>query len=163
MKMPSLFRYFAVVGSALLGLLWIVNYFVDEPAPTRRAEAPKILVQHEPGASLIERWRDNEAAMKAFERTAPAPVVALNPQPATEPAQKVAPVSLTTAAATEVSPAKPAKAERPRKTQVVRERIKPPLPILAQEQADAAKQDQYYAQSRQYQPRPVFGPFGQTW
>lgn len=179
MRMPSLLRYFAVVGSTLFGLIWIVNYFADEPRPVQRAEAPKIVVQHDPAASLIERWRDDQTAMKAAERAVvpqtvtPPPAPAIEPTPAAaEPPQNVAPASLTTtAAAAEVQPAPPkrAKAERPRRTQVARERVKPPLPILAQEQADAARQDQYYyAQSRQayqqtYQPRPAFGLFGQTW
>ena len=37
MPMPSLFKYFLTVGAALLGVLFLVNYLVEQPAPAAAA------------------------------------------------------------------------------------------------------------------------------
>jgi hypothetical protein len=171
-----LLRYFAVVGSALLGLLLFANYLLEPPAePVKQAAAPKLIVQHDPQASLIERWRDDQAAMKAAERGAPTQAAAVQPvpapvtepaQPQAEPPQITAPASLTPSA-TEAElraarHAKHMKAERARKARLARARARQPL--VLSEQTNARRQDQYYyAQPRPAYaevPRPAFGPFG---
>jgi len=181
MPMPSLLRYFAVVGSALFGLLMFVNYLVqplDMPAPS--APAPKPVVQHDPQASVIERWRDEQAAIKSADKpqTIPTRVAAAAPEPApqaaplpaelltppaADPPRIVAPASLTTTP-TEVDAraaalkAEKVKAAKLRKARLARERA------LAQRQQEASRQqDQIYSQSRPayvQAERPAFAPFG---
>ncbi len=112
MPMPSLFKYFTVVGSALLGLLLGINYVLDPGGPARPdvSAPPKIVVQHDPRASWMERWRNEQAALKAAEqaRTAPAAAepVTIAAKGTQELAQAVAPVAASTAPAAEpVAPA----------------------------------------------------------
>jgi hypothetical protein len=72
MPMPSLFKYFAFVGVALLALITLANFLLD---PSNGATAvatttkPAIVVQHDPRASKIERWRNEQAALKAAAQT----------------------------------------------------------------------------------------------
>jgi hypothetical protein len=119
--MPSLFKYFALVGSLLLGLLFLVNHLAGPQATDGRqaaAPAPKVAVQHDPRASAVERWRNELAAMRGAEqaqsadnastvvKSAPEPAkptsTALKtpePKPTAQPVQTVAaPVQPTTAA-----------------------------------------------------------------
>jgi len=73
MPMPSLFKYFAFVGAALFGLLSLANFLLDpSTGATPVATAPAkqtVAVQHDPRASKIERWRDDQAALKAAHQT----------------------------------------------------------------------------------------------
>ena len=135
--MPSLIRYFVFVGGALTGGLLLVNHmFAPPPAPEKAARA-KIVVEHDPHASLIERWRNEQAAMKAAERGEPAPVFYVPPQEPVTPVsessptqpepQNVAPVALKTAPAEpdadEVrKAAERARAARAHKARIARER-----------------------------------------
>lgn len=160
--MPSLFKYFICVGSILLGLLLGVNYMVAPPlVESRQAQAAApIVVQHEPGASKIERWRDDQAALKAAQEGKPNPFAAEKPQP-----MAVAPASLATSQAAaepapiaKPEPAQPAKvkaAHAPKKP-IVRDRARPT-------EIASRRQDQLYYSQRftAYAPRPVFGPFGE--
>ena len=167
--MPSLFKYFALVGALLLGLLVLTNFVLEPDGPPRSAEkAPpkvKVVVKHDPGASRVERLRVEEAAQKAADRgETPAGLMAAVARPA-EPVTAVAaqtqaePVPAL-AAATAATPAedaaaraerlaqKKAKAQRERKQRLARAR--------ALEQAALRQQDQVYG----YAPRPTYGPFG---
>ena len=180
--MPSLFRYFVVVGSALLGLLLLVNHMAG-PAPTPAAvtaAAAKPIVEHDPRASLIERWRDEQAARRAAERGEPAPQVAAAPSPVSaestpipvpppvepardEPPQVVAPAALHTPANDvapniEASKVEKFKAVQARKARIARERAR----AKRQEEAASRQQDQFfYSQPRPaYAQGPTFNPFG---
>jgi hypothetical protein len=103
MPMPSLFKYFAFVGAALLGLLSLTNFLLD---PSTGASAisqqvpakPTVTVRHDPRASRIERWRNEQAALKASEPTA----TTAKPAPQTVQPQ---PVSATASAAAKPAPA----------------------------------------------------------
>jgi type IV secretory pathway VirB10-like protein len=68
MPMPSLFKYFAFVGAALLGLITLANFLLDPATVATTAATPAkpvIVVQHDPRASKVERWRNEQAALKA--------------------------------------------------------------------------------------------------
>jgi len=175
--MPSLFKYFAFVGAILLGLLVLANSVLEPDGPRRSVEkAPpkmKVIVKHDPGASLVERLRVEEAAQKAADRgetraapvtgadqvaavtQSPERVTALAAQTLGEAAQASEPVAATTATPPEDAAAraerlarKKTKAERARKQRLARAR--------ALEQATRRQQDQLYG----YAPRPTYGPFG---
>ena len=72
MPMPSLFKYFAFVGTALLAMITLANFLLD---PSTGAHAvvsqAKVTpaVQHDPRASKVERWRNEQAALKAAAQT----------------------------------------------------------------------------------------------
>jgi hypothetical protein len=116
MPMPSLLKYFAFVGAALFAALSLVNFLLDpSTGATPVASVPAkrtIVVQHDPRASKIERWRDEQAALKAAEQTqttagtsaAAKPTVALVTKPAPEPARP-APAPIVQAAAPAPQPA----------------------------------------------------------
>lgn len=172
MPMPSLFRYFAVVGSALLGLLLFVNYMAGPaPAPAAVAVTPKIVVQHDSRASLIERWRDEEAARRAAERGEPAVAAVSAPVPVSEPLptqpeppQVTAPAALNTAPAEPVPSAETAKAEQAkavqaRKARIARERAR----AKRQEEAASRQQDQFFYGQPQPAYAPPFAPLARTW
>lgn len=172
--MPSLFRYFVVVGSVLLGLLWLVDYLVA-PATTPAVAAaapPKITVRHDARASIIERWRTEQAARKAAERGEP--VIAAAPEPAVsepsptqpEPPQMVAPVSLQTAPAPEPDAAAVRKAEQIQAAQARKARIARERALARRQQDEARQQNEIFfgAQRRAFADAPVFAPFGgRTW
>lgn len=105
MPMPSLFKYFAVVGSALLGLLLGINYLLDPGGPPRPevSAPPKIVVQHDPRASWMERWRNEQAALKAAEqaRIAPAEPVTIAAKGTQEALQAAAPLAASSPPAAE--------------------------------------------------------------
>jgi hypothetical protein len=69
MQMPSLVKYFAFVGAALLGLISLANFLLEPStgaSMVQTAAKPAApVVQHVPGASKIERWRNEQAALKA--------------------------------------------------------------------------------------------------
>ena len=69
MQMPSLVKYFAYMGAALLGLISLVNFLLEPSTGATMVQAAAKpaapVVQHAPGASRIERWRNEQAALKA--------------------------------------------------------------------------------------------------
>src|SRR3954470_7193608 len=71
MPMPSLFKYFAFVGGCLLALLTLTSFLLDPSTVATNVAAPKpaISVQYDPRASKMERWRTEQAALKAAEQT----------------------------------------------------------------------------------------------
>ena len=109
--MPSLFKYFTIVGGGLLGLLIALDTVMQPggPGPSFvNVAAPKVvLVKHDPQASRVERLRAEEAALKATVKTeltpaterapiplAPPPIVTqVSEQPAAE--QMISPTVLT--------------------------------------------------------------------
>ena len=69
MPMPSLLKYFAFVGGALFAILTFINYVLDpSTGATQVAAQPKrtLTVQHDPGASKIERWRELNQILKTY-------------------------------------------------------------------------------------------------
>jgi hypothetical protein len=183
--MPSLFKYFAVVGGILFAGLIGLNALLEPggPGPKLVRDTTKVVVRVDPHASKVERLRAEEAALKAAEKANPAaqPVIVTEPlrlpppdplpvvqaaaqpvpQTAAQPAQVSAPVALTNAptedeAATAVRAAQEKiAAEKARKKRLARERAR----TRAMQEASAAsrQQDQIYYG---YAPRPVYGPFG---
>jgi hypothetical protein len=170
--MPSLFKYFTIVGAVLLGLLMLANSVLDpgRPKPSVVAAAPQVIVKHDPRASLVERLRTEEAAREAAAKGKPLaspvsfgePVVPATQraEPGTpaqaEPVQVSAPAAVTTATPTEDADARSMrlaarkKAERVRKQRLARERAR------AVQQAASQQQNQpYYG----YAPQPTYGPF----
>jgi len=72
MPMPSLFKYFAFVGASLLALISLANFLLDpSTGATAVATQTKTIpaIQHDPRASKIERWRNEQAALKAAAQT----------------------------------------------------------------------------------------------
>jgi hypothetical protein len=66
--MPSLFRYFTIVGGVLVVGLIGLNAVLEPggPGPSMVKPQPKAQpVRYDPGASLVERLRAEEAARKA--------------------------------------------------------------------------------------------------
>jgi hypothetical protein len=105
--MPSLFKYFAFVGAALFAVLSLANFLLDPSTGATQVVATPakrtLVVQHDPRASKVERWRDEQAALKA-EQT----------QPATQTQQTQTSVSASLAAKSTVVPAaRPAPAPAP--------------------------------------------------
>lgn len=174
--MPSLFKYFAVVGGILFAGLIGLNALLEPggPGPKLVRDTTKVVVRVDPHASKVERLRAEEAALKAAEKANPAahPVIVTEPlrlpppdplpvtQAAAQPAQVSVPVALTNAptedeAATAVRAAQEKiAAEKARKKRLARERAR----TRALEEASASRhQDQIYYG---YAPRPAYGPFG---
>jgi len=179
--MPSLFKYFAVVGGILFAGLIGLNALLEPggPGPKLVKDTTKVVVQIDPHASKVERLRAQEAALKAAEKANPEaqPVVVTEPlrlpppdplpvtQAAAQPAQVSVPVALTNtptedeaAVAVRAAQEKIA-AEKARKKRLARERAR----TRALEEASASRQqDQIYYGYHGYAPRPVYGPFGQA-
>jgi hypothetical protein len=119
MPMPSLFKYFAFVGAALLGLLSLVNFLLDPStgatAVSRSTPAkPAVVVEHDPRASKIERWRNEQAALRSAvvtetAQTAPATTAAAKAtvQPVAAPATEPAKPAEQARAAVDAAPAAP--------------------------------------------------------
>jgi hypothetical protein len=162
--MPSLFKYFTIVGAVLLGLLMLANSVLepDGPKPRVVTVTPKVNVKHDPGASLVERLRNEEQAREAAKRQPLASSVSFEEQvisatqrdepgaPArADPVQVSALAAVTTAASSEDANARSARLARKKG---VRERQQ----RLARERARAVQQVQtYYG----YAPQPTYGPF----
>jgi len=96
--MPSLLKYFTIVGGILFAGLIGMNAVMEPggPGPRLVNNAPKVVVQIDPQASKVERLRAEEAALKAAERANPAahPIVVteplrIPPEPVTEPGLKL--------------------------------------------------------------------------
>jgi hypothetical protein len=112
--MPSLFKYFAFVGAALFGLLSLANFLLDpSTGATTVASAPAkpVAVQHDPRASKIERWRDEQAALKAAEQTRTSESAPLATRSTPEPYRPVPASTAGTAAPQPTAPAKAAESE----------------------------------------------------
>ena len=178
--MPSLLKYFTIVGGVLVLALISINAVLEPggPGPRLVKEQPKtVAIRHDPRASLVERLRAEEAAREAAAKgeTQPQPVTvaapaAPAPQPviqAAAPAQPdtIAKPDVTAPAALTVAPSEDEaaqavrqtreqmKAEKARKKRIARAKAK------ALEEASASRQqDQIYYG---YAPRPTYGPFGQ--
>jgi hypothetical protein len=61
-------KYFAFVGAALLAVLSLANFLLEPSTGASVVQAavkPAPVVRHEAGASKIERWRNEQAALKA--------------------------------------------------------------------------------------------------
>ncbi len=67
--MPSLFKYFTIVGGGLLAMLIAISAVTESggPGPSLvNAAAPKAAaIKHDPQASRVERLRAEEAALRA--------------------------------------------------------------------------------------------------
>jgi len=117
MPMPSLFKYFAFVGATLLGVLSLVNFLLDpSTGATQVAAVPakrQIVVQHDPRASKIERWRDDQAALKAAEQSPTSQTAAAVAKSAPEPQQASAVVLQAPAAKPVQAAAQPAQPTQP--------------------------------------------------
>jgi hypothetical protein len=102
MPMPSLFKYFLTVGGALLGVLFLTNYLLEQPAPaTAQNVAPtrSVAVKTDPQASRIERWRAEQVAAEAARKEEAARLAAQPAEPETTAAKPVK-ATATPAAAT---------------------------------------------------------------
>ena len=163
--MPSLFKYFAIVGAVLLGLLMLANSVLEPAGPKPRVVTvtPKVNVKHDPRASLVERLRNEQQAREAAAKGQPlaSPVSFEEPVvPATQrdepetparadPVQVSAPATVTTAPRTEGANARSVRLVRQK---AVRERQQ----RLARARARELQRDQgYYG----YAPQPTYGPF----
>jgi len=88
--MPSLFKYFLTVGGVLIGLLFLTNYLLEQPAPAsaENAGAPKaaVAVKTDPQASRVERWRAEQAAAEVLRKEEAARVASQPAEPEAKPA-----------------------------------------------------------------------------
>jgi hypothetical protein len=114
MPMPSLFKYFAFVGASLLALISLANFLLDpSTGATAVATQTKTIpaIQHDPRASKIERWRNEQAALKAAEQTQTATNASLvtkselAPPPAPQAAAVIEPVQPARAEPAQAQPA----------------------------------------------------------
>src|SRR5947199_4685329 len=71
--MPSLLKYFTVVGGILFAGLIGMNALMEQggPGPRLVKDMPKVVVQVDPHASKVERLRAQEAALQAAEKANP--------------------------------------------------------------------------------------------
>jgi hypothetical protein len=189
--MPSLLKYFTVVGGILFAGLIGMNALMEQggPGPRLVKDMPKVVVQVDPHASKVERLRAQEAALQAAEKANPQahPVIVTEPlrlppepaaqpveQPTTQvaakPVQAAQPMSSMPAAATapEREPARPVQtAHDENKHRVAAE--KPRKKRIARERIRPRATQEASAASRQqdqiyysYAPRPTYGPFAQS-
>jgi len=165
MQMPSLFKYFLTVGSALMGVLFLASYLLEQPAPATAQNAPlpkTVVVKTDPQASRVERWRAEQAAADAARKEEAARLAAqpAEPETVTKPvkaaatpasstASRSADASLTTdASAADQSKLKSRKtrtAEKARTKRLAREDARP-----ARERTASNQQDDYYYGQRQH-------------
>lgn len=173
MQMPSLFKYFAFVGAALLALMSLANFLLEPSTGTtvigqKQPAKATVAVQHDPRASKIERWRNEQAALKStVTEPAPAttaatkatwqaePVAALaepakpavqaaatqasaTPEPALQTTDASASIAADEAARAEQAKAEKIKAAKARKARLARERAK------AEQQQAGANGGQFY-------------------
>jgi len=138
MQMPSLFKYFALVGAALFGLLSLANFLLDPSTgatPVASTPKPVIAVQHDPRASKIERWRDDQAALKAAQQT-PATgsvTLAVKSTPVATPARPTPEAyrSESAAVAQAVAPVTQAAAPQPAEPVAAAQTEPKPQPVIA--------------------------------
>jgi len=151
--MPSLFKYFTIVGGGLLAMLIAISAVTERggPGPSLvNATAPKAAtMRHDPQASRVERLRVEEAALRAnakIESPAMADSDHLLPPSTTQvdTPQAVEPIgALTAATEEEAAHALQLEKERlrgegARKKRLARKRAK------ALEEAASRRQDQMY-------------------
>src|SRR5258708_18080392 len=109
MPMPSLFKYFLTVGGALIGVLFLANHLLEQPAPAsaQNAAPPKIVaVKTDPQASRVERWRAEQAAVEALRKEEAARLASQPVEPAeAKPVGKVAHAAAAKPANTATRPA----------------------------------------------------------
>jgi hypothetical protein len=142
MPMPSLAKYFAFVGAALLALISLANFLLEPSTgatTVQTAAKPAPVVRHEPGASKIERWRNEQAALKATEQTQTRAAEQTQTADNASLAAKSAPVALRSAV-TETAPVQPAvvQAQTPA-PQLQTASAQPAEADQAAEQAEAAR------------------------
>jgi hypothetical protein len=113
MQMPSLFKYFAFVGAALLALISLANFLLEPSTgatvvgQSQPAKATAT-VQHDPRASKIERWRNEQAALKStITEPAPATTAATKATWQAEPVAALAEPAKPAAQAAPQAPAAP--------------------------------------------------------
>jgi hypothetical protein len=192
MPMPSLFKYFLTVGGALLGILFLTNYLLEQPVPaTAQNSAPikSVAVKTDPQASRVERWRAEQAAAEAARKeeaarlagqpdtaaAEPVKVAATPAGAATQSADAALNGTETPAAEQPKSKSQKARAEKGRAKRLAREN--------ARDRVASNQQDDYYYGQRQaygqqgfgqrpmfapapayaYAPQQSFGPFGGGW
>jgi hypothetical protein len=134
--MPSLAKYFAFVGAALLALISLANFLLEPSTgatPVQTAAKPAPVVRHEPGASKIERWRNEQAALKAAEQTPTKAAEQTQTADNASLAAKSAPVALRSA----VTEAAPTASAQPAVVQA-----QTPAPQLQTASAQPAEPDQ---------------------
>jgi hypothetical protein len=178
--MPSLLKYFTIVGGILFAGLIGLNTLLEPggPGPRLVKDMPKVVVRVDPQASKVERLRAEEAALKAAEKANPEahPVVVTEPlrlpplpvpepaAPMTEQAAQSTPAALNAQSEPEAARVRTAQeetrqkvaAEKARKKRIARERAR----TRAMQEASAARQQDeiYYG----YAARPSYGPFRQA-
>src|SRR5215212_302683 len=87
--MPSLLKYFTIVGGLLFAGLIGLNAVLEPGGPgPKLVNEPKVTIRHDPRASLVERLRAEEAAQAAAKAKAEQAVAAAQP-----PAPQLAPVA----------------------------------------------------------------------
>jgi hypothetical protein len=186
--MPSLFKYFAIVGGILFAGLIGLNALLEPggPGPKLVRDTTKVVVRVDPHASKVERLRAEEAALKAAEKANPEaqPVIVTeplrlpppDPLPVTQAAaQPSAPVAQPSAPAQQVSAPvaltnTPTEDEAATAVRAAQEKIaadKARKKRLARERARTRAMQEASAASRHqdqiyygYAPRPAYGPFG---
>lgn len=173
MPMPSIFKYFLTVGCALLGVLFLANYLLEQPAPAsaqNAAPAQAIVVKTDPQASRVERWRAEQAAADAARKEEAARLAsqAAEPEtiaPAAKPAKAAAAPASTNrqtadvslngtdaqAAPEQVKPAaRKVRAEKAHGKRLARDEAK-------RERSASNQQDDYYYGQRQGSAQQGFG------
>jgi len=185
--MPSLLKYFTIVGGILFAGLIGLSALIEPggPGPRLVKDIPKVVVQVDPHASKVERLRAEEAALKAAEKANPQahPVVVteplrMPPQPVPQMEQPVAQVAKSAAQPLPSAPAAAAAAEREpsravqtvheearqkvvaekaRKKRIARDRVR----TRATQEASASRQQDQIYYSYAPPPRPNYGPFAQ--
>jgi hypothetical protein len=103
MPMPSLFKYFLTVGCALVGVLFLANYLLEQPGlATTPKPAPlkAVAIKTDPQASRIERWRAEQAAAEAVRKEEAARLAGQPAEPETTAALPVKASAATPAAGT---------------------------------------------------------------
>jgi hypothetical protein len=186
MPMPSLFKYFLTVGAALIGVLFLANYLLEQPAPAaaQNAAQPKsVVVKTDPQASRVERWRAEQAAADAARKEDAAARLAAQlaePEPtAAQPAKAAATPTVSTESRTaDASLTAPAAEQAKLKSRKARAAEKARTKRLARDDARTGnardrvasnQQDDYYYGQRQNYPqqgypqqgfgqRPAFAP-----
>lgn len=186
--MPSLLKYFAIVGGILFAGLVGLNAMLEPggPGPRLVKNGPnKIVVQVDPHASKVERLRAEEAALKLAEKANPRahPVVVTEPlrlpplplePPAPEPvlqaAVKPAPAAPAQSTPPALTPAEPEHAQQTAQQEAKHKALaeKARKKRVARERARTRAVQEASAASRQqdqiyssYAPRPNYGPFAQ--
>jgi hypothetical protein len=173
MPMPSLFKYFLTVGAALIGVLFLANYLLEQPAPAtaqNAAAAKSLVVKTDPQASRVERWRAEQAAAEAARKEDAAARLAAElaePEPtAAQPAKAAATPAVSTesrtADASLTATAAPAAEQAKLKSRKARAAEKARTKRLARDDARTGnardrvasnQQDDYYYGQRQNYPQ----------